>query len=150
MKPVLNSLEKIPAPERGGERTPEKREYQVEQPVEKNEVKPDLPIADLPRSNSAPAPSDHQAIQTKAIRDILSQDLAEIYTNLPEASKQEVKIKGIETARQINTMLNELKIQTKKISDLIRRWLALIPGMNKFFLEQEVKIKTDKIINLKK
>ena len=30
---------------------------------------------------------------------------------------------------------------------LIREWLKVIPGINKFFLEQTVKIKTDKIIN---
>jgi hypothetical protein len=34
----------------------------------------------------------------------------------------------------------------KKILALIRDWLKLIPGVNRFFLEQEAKIKTDKIL----
>jgi hypothetical protein len=45
--------------------------------------------------------------------------------------------------------LGQTKIKVNKIIDLIRRWLKLIPGINKFFLEQEVKIKADKIIRLK-
>jgi len=28
-------------------------------------------------------------------------------------------------------------------------WLKILPGVNKFFLEQEAKIKTDKILALK-
>jgi len=28
-------------------------------------------------------------------------------------------------------------------------WLKLIPGVNKFFLEQEAKIKTDEVLKLK-
>jgi hypothetical protein len=31
---------------------------------------------------------------------------------------------------------------------LIREWLLIIPGVNKYFLEQEAKIKTDKIQQL--
>jgi hypothetical protein len=30
------------------------------------------------------------------------------------------------------------------------QWLKLLPGVNRFFLEQEAKIKTDRIIHLKK
>ena len=37
-----------------------------------------------------------------------------------------------------------------KIIDVIKKWLSIIPGINKFFLEQEAKIKTDKIMELKK
>jgi hypothetical protein len=37
-------------------------------------------------------------------------------------------------------------VSTKKIFVLIRAWLKIIPGVNRFFLEQEAKIKTDKIL----
>jgi hypothetical protein len=33
--------------------------------------------------------------------------------------------------------------------DVIKRWLSIIPGINKFFLEQDAKIKAEKIIKLK-
>lgn len=85
----------------------------------------------------------------KEIEDVLSQDLSEIYLKMPEDKKREFKKKGEETAMEINTMLDSAKFKIKKIIDLIRKWLSIIPGMNKFFLEQETKIKTDEILKLK-
>ena len=38
--------------------------------------------------------------------------------------------------------------KAKKIFQLILEWLKLLPGINRFFLEQEAKIKTDRIIHL--
>jgi hypothetical protein len=34
--------------------------------------------------------------------------------------------------------------------EIIRNWLKLIPRVNKYFLEQESKIKTDRIITLQR
>jgi hypothetical protein len=45
--------------------------------------------------------------------------------------------------------MDSAKFKVKAIVDLIKKWLAIIPGVNKFFLEQEAKIKTDQIIALK-
>jgi hypothetical protein len=56
---------------------------------------------------------------------------------------------GEETVEKINSLLDKTKIKIGKIINLIKKWLKIIPGINQFFLEQEAKIKTDKIINLK-
>jgi hypothetical protein len=56
---------------------------------------------------------------------------------------------GEETVVKINKLLLETKVKVNKIVALIRKWLKLIPGVNKFFLEQEVKIKADKIMRIK-
>jgi hypothetical protein len=45
-------------------------------------------------------------------------------------------------------MVRGLKIHAKKVVELIRDWLLTIPGVNKFFLEQEAKIKTDRVLEL--
>jgi len=45
-------------------------------------------------------------------------------------------------------MVGSFKIKARKVLHLIRDWLKIIPGINKYFLEQEAKIKTDKIIEL--
>jgi len=81
---------------------------------------------------------------------ILSNGLEEMYMGMTPEKQQEFKEVGEETTRTINLMLSETKIKVRKIIDLIRDWLSLIPGVNKFFLEQETKIRTDKILNLKK
>ncbi|MDO8260004.1 MAG: hypothetical protein Q7T50_00715 [Candidatus Magasanikbacteria bacterium] len=86
----------------------------------------------------------------KEIDKILSDGLEEIYMSMSSAKQEEFKQVGEETAREINSVLSQTKFAVKTIIDLIRSWLAIIPGVNKFFLEQETKIRTDKILNLKK
>ncbi len=85
----------------------------------------------------------------KKIEGVLAEDLEDIYVNLPPNQQQEFKQKGEETAIKINTLIDKGKVKVKKIVNLIKKWLSLIPGINKFFLEQEAKIKTDEIIKLK-
>jgi len=63
--------------------------------------------------------------------------------------QKEFQVKGEETVKKINILLSEAKIKVNKIVDLIKRWLKLIPGVNKFFLEQETKLKVDKILKIK-
>lgn len=83
------------------------------------------------------------------IENILEADLEEIYFNLPDESKIIFKTEGEETARKINSLLDETKVAVQKILDLIVTWLSVVPGVNRFFVEQEAKIKTDKIIAMK-
>jgi len=85
----------------------------------------------------------------KEIEEVMSQDLRDIYMQLPPNKQQEFKIKGEETAREINNLLNAAKIEIGKIIELLKKWLFIIPGVNKFFIEQEAKIKADEIIRLK-
>ncbi|HNW20210.1 MAG TPA: hypothetical protein PLA53_00695 [bacterium] len=88
-------------------------------------------------------------VRQEAIDDILEDGLADIYQNLPPDKQQELKQAGERTVHQIDRLLDHAKSQLTKIISLIRRFLAIIPGVNRFFLEQEVKIKTDKIMALK-
>ncbi len=85
----------------------------------------------------------------KEIENVLAKDLDEIFISLSPEKRKEFKAAGEETARKINSMLDEAKIKIKKIISLIRDWLKVVPGVNRFFLEQEVKIKTDEILRLK-
>jgi len=85
----------------------------------------------------------------KEVEGILEEDLDEIYLKLNPNKQREFKEKGEETALKINQLLDRAKVKAKKIINLIKNWLSLIPGVNKFFLEQEVKIKADKILKIK-
>ena len=84
------------------------------------------------------------------VEKIMEEDLADAFTSLPPVRKQEFKIKGERTAAQIRELLNKTHVKIKKIFKLILEWLMLLPGINKFYLEQEAKIKADKILALKK
>jgi hypothetical protein len=86
----------------------------------------------------------------RQIENFLARDLEEIYLGLPLNKQVEFRKEGEETARKINKLLEHTKINFGKIVNLIRKWLSLLPGVNKFFLEQEAKLKADEIIKLRK
>lgn len=86
---------------------------------------------------------------TKQIEDILSENIAEDYKKMPPALQNKFRREGEMTAAKIKIMLDSGKVRFKKIVDLLLAWLKIIPGVNKYFLHQEAKIKADKIIHLK-
>ena len=85
---------------------------------------------------------------TLKIEKIMEEDLEDVFGELTAIQKQEFKIKGEKTAFEIRNLLNSTKIKVKKIFEFLLEWLKILPGINKFFLEQEAKIKADKIIAL--
>ena len=87
--------------------------------------------------------------QEKKIEKIMERDLDDIFLKMPEYKRGQFKMAGEQTAREINRLLQNAKVKVGKIIDLLKKWLSLIPGVNKFFLEQEAKIKADEIMKIK-
>lgn len=85
---------------------------------------------------------------TQEIENVLSEDLTDVFLSLSPEKRAIFKAKGEETASAIQKLLVNAHANAKKIFSLIRAWLKLLPGVNRFFLEQEAKIKTDKITRL--
>ncbi|MBI4090021.1 MAG: hypothetical protein HY421_01325 [Candidatus Kerfeldbacteria bacterium] len=82
----------------------------------------------------------------KEIEDILSADLGPMYRTMSPSQQRVFRVEGERTAAAVRRLLEQAKLKVKTILDLIRRWLRLIPGVSKFFLEQEAKIKTDRVL----
>ena len=82
------------------------------------------------------------------IESVMSEDLTDLFLALSPEKQAEFQQKGEETASAIKEMLMQAKVNVKKIFELLRDWMKLLPGVNKFFLEQEAKIKADKILVL--
>lgn len=82
------------------------------------------------------------------VEKILEEGLGDFYEGLPPDAKAAFRKKGEEVSSAVAEMVRKLKVNVKKVTELISKWLQTIPGVNKFFLEQETKIKTDKIIEL--
>ena len=87
--------------------------------------------------------------RTKQVESILEVDLSDVFKKLSSGQQKEFKKKGEETSVAINILLDSAKIKTKKILSLIKEWLQMIPGVNKFFIEQLAKSKLDEIMKLK-
>lgn len=142
-KPIQKSaVEKIVTPENKTEITPSIREKE-------NEVKAAPIVSQINEKVQAPAVSSYQQQRAKEIDTILSEGLNEIFLKMKPEDQKVFKKKGEETVVKINELLNHTKVKINKIIELVRKWLLLVTGINKFFLEQEVKLKTDKIIRLK-
>ena len=89
-----------------------------------------------------PLPKDDVTIE---VEKILEDDLDSFYATLTPQAKVLFKQKGEMAASEIPTMVRSLKLNLKRALQLIRDWLLTIPGVNKFFLEQEAKIKIDEL-----
>ncbi len=85
---------------------------------------------------------------TVKVEKIMEEGLADAFNELSPIERQEFKIKGEETALQIRELLKATHIKIKKVFKLLFTWLKLLPGINRFYLEQEAKIKSDKIVSL--
>ena len=81
------------------------------------------------------------------IESILSENLGEIYSQLPEDKREAFRLKGEEIAGAIHQMIKAAKVKAHSVLKLITEWLRLIPGVNVYFLQQEAKIKMDKILD---
>ncbi len=87
---------------------------------------------------------------TRKVEQVMEEGLADAYRELTPVQQQEFKIKGEETAWKIRELFKKTHLKVKEIFRLLVEWLRLLPGINKFFIEQEAKIKADKILSLKK
>jgi hypothetical protein len=122
-----------------------KPEKAAEKVIEVKATAPAAPLAVRPLKSVI---SEYEE-RERQIENFLAQDLEEIYLGLPLEKQAEFRKTGEETAKKIEKLLEKTKVSIGKIVNLIRKWLSLIPGVNKFFLEQEAKIKADEIIKLR-
>lgn len=142
---------RVEAEEKEAEIIKEKEAAEYRQAI-KEEIKEEATEKSQPILVAKPTavPLKPKSQQLIRIEKILEQDLGKIYFSLPENLKKEFKVKGEETAAKIEILLQRAKVKVKEVIKLIMAWLKMIPGVNKYFIEQEAKIKTDKILKLKK
>ena len=130
-----------------------------EESAEKETASDKIEIEKMDQDTSAqkgPVPTDGQDEATPQpksptmlkVESVLEEDLGEIFFDLDEAHQKEFQQVGEQTASKIAQLIDSAKATAGKVFELIRRWLRIIPSIDKFYLEQEAKIKTDRIMNL--
>ena len=126
-----------------------KLETKVEQPVvAKPETKVEQ-VAEVKAVTSTPVSPPIISSQTKVEKDIegiLAKGLDNVFLSMDAGTQQEFKKKGEETSQAIVVLLQKAKLKVKKIINLIVSWLKIIPRVNKYYIEQEAKIKTEEIL----
>lgn len=138
VSPVIEVAEMMKEGEKEGMKEEEK---QIEQPEPMIE-QPLPPPPSRPVVVAKP-PKDRL---TQEIEEVLEEDLKELYMAMPKEKQAAFKVKGEETLSAVRALVRVAHVNVKKIFQLIRDWLKMIPGVNRYFLEQEAKIKTDKIV----
>lgn len=151
----MTDLERAPSFLPGQELAP----VQPEQSAEQESAVPQQPApqetpVQVQAAPQAPAPAtsqqfvaqDPRAGVLKQVEGLLSDGLKELYMSLPEARRAAFKATGEMVANKITDMIVYGKAKVKEVWKLIGEWLRVVPGVNKYFLEQEIKIKTDKIM----
>ena len=104
----------------------------------------------LPTATAAEISADALLGERKEIETILSEGLEEEFRSLDPSSRQRFRQEGERIASAIQTLLAGSKKAAKRIYALILQWLGMIPGINRYFLQQEAKIKTDRILSLRR
>ncbi|MFA6027996.1 MAG: hypothetical protein WC752_03650 [Patescibacteria group bacterium] len=143
-KPVIETAP-LPVPEKPGleKEKAEKEYYKVDadHPGQSPYV---VKNAKATPSTSVVIPKSESLIR---VEEILSEHLDTFYGSLDEKKKEVFRKKGEETATAIDTMIRQFKVRAKNLLTLIKEWLSIIPSINKYFLEQEAKIKAQKIMD---
>lgn len=107
------------------------------------------PNISQPAATTAVVPRPSKDPRTLEIEGILSSGLDQAYLTMPVGQRQKFRQVGEETAQSIRQLLDSGKGSWQKIQKLIMRWLRLIPGVNRYFLEKEAKLKADRLMNIR-
>jgi len=137
----------LEADEKALESLPESKDTFLEK-AEAAEKAPVTKVIEGVPATAAAAPAVPKDEVTLEVEKIMEQGLGAYYAKLPPQAKEKFKTKGEQTAHELSGMVRNFKVKFKQALAMIRDWLLCIPGINKFFLEQEAKIKVDRIIEL--
>lgn len=131
--------------------SPEKRKEAIGfEKIEEGRSRLSRPVAQKKRDDQK-KPFVPQIVKSpirKEIEAIMQDDLADAFASLDAQEKVVFRQKGEEVASKIEVLVETLKVKARNILKLIKEWLMMIPGINKFFLEQESKLKTDRLMEL--
>lgn len=135
-----------PAPETAAEGAEMAAGFEAPKPMEQKAeaASAPAPAPKAPARSASAAPAKDPI--TMKVEMILEEGLGETYSRLPPKAKAKFKTEGERVTREISAMVRTLKVKAGKVLSLITRWLKIIPGVNKFFLAQEAKIKTDRVV----
>jgi outer membrane biosynthesis protein TonB len=133
----VEKKESEPQPERG----PGREQADTKQAAQAESAPPQAPA---PAAPAAPAKDAYHM----RIERVLEDNLVDVYLSMPPEVRARFRTEGEALALRLRVMVEQAKVKAKEVLRLILRWLKIIPGINHYFLEQEAKIKTDKIVLL--
>lgn len=139
---VSKTPENINSPEKSPEQLKNPEPVQAKE-MARSQIQAKSASATQPQSQQ----NDTEIILHK-VEEILSQGMEQIYLSMDAAAQATFKAKGEETSQKIASLMSKTKVQLKQVIGLIVEWLRVVPTINKYFIEQEAKIKADAIMDI--
>ncbi len=140
-------FEQVPAiPEQQTEAPETGASFESPTPVPEQAIEPAAAV--IPQSIATAPTLPTKDPTVRAVEAVLEEDLGEAYQKMQPALQQKFRKEGERVTAQIVEMVRHAKVNARLVLKLLTDWLKLIPGVNHFFLTQEAKIKTDRILKL--
>lgn len=119
--------------------------------IEQHEQQPVTPAQEQQpqQTGTVAAPIAAKDPEIVRIEAIMARGLEDEYARMTPKQQEHFREEGEKTAHIIHKLLQASRVKIKKIIKLLTKWLQLIPGVNKYFLEQEAKIKADELMELR-
>lgn len=138
------AVEPPPPAENLPEKTTEAAPTETEQPQPSKAQVLAQPVTPPP---AAPVQTQAEKTETrKQIESILQEGLAPIFLQMDPKERLAFTASANETASKLEILVTQFTASAKEVLRLIKTWLSKIPRVNKYFLEQASKIKTDEIL----
>ncbi|MFH1430787.1 MAG: hypothetical protein ABIG71_04730 [Candidatus Uhrbacteria bacterium] len=145
----------LPSMERmqpGGLERVEQQLEQVSHTREAPRVAPTHPVLGSAAFSASTAASQQVAPKTPLREDIeaaLADDrIRELYAALEPSVQQAFRVAAERLAARIEVMIAKQKLNIDDVHEEIVDWLHIIPTINRWFLVQEAKVKTDAMLKL--
>lgn len=144
----MPGFEEVPAtPEQRNEVPESGASFESPAPVAEQLSEPVPIVPDAP-TVAAPVAAVPKDPAVRAVENILEEDLGDAFHKMTPELQAKFRKEGERITAVIVMMVRTAKVNARVVLKLIATWLKLIPGVNHFFLAQEAKIKTDKILKL--
>lgn len=108
------------------------------------------PAVVLPNSGTVTPVYVGDTIILAKVEKILAENMDNVFLTMDATTQQHFKIKGEATAKKIATLFTKARVKVKDVIGLIIEWLKTIPLVNRYYMEQEAKLKADAILRIYK
>lgn len=116
--------------------------------LEKPEATSQTAVETLVLPEGVPVASPEQDEVLVQVKKILEDELGEDFERLSDAAKERFFTKGNELARQLAVRIRKRALPPGLVHKGVTKWLSTIPRVNKYFLEQAAKTRTDTLLAL--
>ncbi len=154
-----SNIESLPNVPETPETAPEQEAQVQPAPAENREVV-ESPAAEQPAPELPSVPEVAPRAQTRQVsmgkdelyenveNALVDKKMMVIWKGLPESMKPKFKAAGEELAREISNGIRKGNLKPHKALKGIRKWLGMIPDVERSYLAQEASLDLDKVLNI--